>query len=47
MSDLAMSARKVAEAKAANKGKQPFLGIYNNESVKTAAPPKNKAKIYK
>ncbi|MFM5967850.1 MAG: hypothetical protein ACKOQ8_02250 [Micrococcales bacterium] len=47
MSDLAMSARKVAEAKAANKGKQPFYGIANNESIKVSKPVKNKAKAYK
>jgi hypothetical protein len=37
----------LAEAKAANKDKSPFMGIYNNESVKVSKAPKNKAKIYK
>lgn len=47
MSDLALSQKKLAEAKAANKGKSPFMGIYNNESIAVGKAPKSKAKIYK
>ena len=46
MSDLALSQKKLAEAKAANKGKSPFMGIYNNESVKVSKPVKSKTKGY-
>ena len=43
-SDLAVSKKAVAAARAANKGKQPWLGNYNNESVKVAKAPA-KAKL--
>lgn len=42
MSDLAVSKRKLAEAKATKKGKTPFMGLYNNESVKVSKPVKSK-----
>ena len=41
-SDLAVSKKAVAAARAANKGKAPWLGNYNNESVKVAPTPKKK-----
>lgn len=43
MGDLAVSKKAVARAKAANKGKMPWMGNYNNESVKVSkAPSKSK-----
>ena len=39
-SELDVSKKAVAAARAANKGKMPWMGNYNNESVKVAPTPK-------
>ena len=46
-SELAVSKKAVAVARAANKGKTPWLGNYNNESIKVAKAPDKSKMDYK
>jgi hypothetical protein len=47
MSDLQVSKKALAEAKATKKSKQPFMGLYNNESIKVSKAPSKSKMDYK
>ena len=47
MADIQVAKQALAKAKAANKGKKPFMGLYNNESVKTSKAPDKSKMDYK